>query len=426
MQIMNIIKIRLLSTFFCILFFSQTYATERNQTLEEYRIKIICRTAEYIYKYNDENLKTDDYFNCENLNDILAVVNSLKLSGNKSFIKAIIEQREFNGFSFVIHENNTHAIRRLKENILSSLLSRKPERKEETEFNKLEAGLKTIADDFQTQINRIEQQAKEERERKQAAMADAQTRTKASSYNLLLYIIMFIIVIIIAIAIYFFVFRKKPRRKKKRNENSSNNIMHDTPPIEHFYNTQPTSQTTDIYNIEQEIINLKNTIGELREQIKKLTEELRSNQATNIESIKNLAESLNHQDPPKKKNSAMPVKTQTQPTTKVPEQKPKPKVYAYAPNPNAGLFNELRNDDIGNPTYIITIDNHNTASFEITNNDVAQQKAINGSSTFLQPACEYNNDINDGNKIRTLQKGKLTKQGNHWKIDKKALIEFYD
>ena len=64
------------------------------------------------------------------------------------------------------------------------------------------------------------------------------------------------------------------------------------------------------------------------------------------------------------------------------------------------------------------------ASYRIVDNYDAQQLALSDPYSYLSDACEYLSQPRPGSRIQTDQPGRLTLQGEKWKIEQKAKISF--
>lgn len=73
--------------------------------------------------------------------------------------------------------------------------------------------------------------------------------------------------------------------------------------------------------------------------------------------------------------------------------------------------------------YHLMIDG-NQAVYRVVDNSDAQQLALSDPYSYLGDACEYQNQPRLGARIQTEQPGRLTLQGEKWKIEQKAKISF--
>ena len=102
-----------------------------------------------------------------------------------------------------------------------------------------------------------------------------------------------------------------------------------------------------------------------------------------------------------------------------------PEKYATVPDVQGGFsVNSLKDRESDRTVYKIIIESENSAIYRLTENVYAIQRALQGTSTVLAPACDYENSPSDGNLIKTVRDGKLKKSGDVWQITQKVLIKF--
>ncbi len=75
--------------------------------------------------------------------------------------------------------------------------------------------------------------------------------------------------------------------------------------------------------------------------------------------------------------------------------------------------------------YKILVIDGNSADYTLTDNKESQKYAFNIPQDYIQPAMEMkgNGRLQDATKIK-VEKGKLTKEGDNWRITQKAIIEY--
>lgn len=72
----------------------------------------------------------------------------------------------------------------------------------------------------------------------------------------------------------------------------------------------------------------------------------------------------------------------------------------------------------------ISLQNDTQATYQVSENADAQRLALSDPYSYLNDACEYLTQPNPNSRIRTEQVGRLTLQGDKWKISEKAKIRF--
>ncbi|GAB3917131.1 hypothetical protein [Larkinella terrae] len=72
----------------------------------------------------------------------------------------------------------------------------------------------------------------------------------------------------------------------------------------------------------------------------------------------------------------------------------------------------------------ITLQDDAQATYQVSENADAQRLALSDPYSYLNDACEYLTQPNPNSRIRTEQAGRLTLQGDKWKITEKAKIRF--
>ncbi|RRA97666.1 hypothetical protein [Larkinella rosea] len=72
----------------------------------------------------------------------------------------------------------------------------------------------------------------------------------------------------------------------------------------------------------------------------------------------------------------------------------------------------------------INLQNETQATYQVSENADAQRLALSDPYSYLNDACEYLTQPNPNSRIRTEQLGRLTLQGDKWKITEKAKIRF--
>jgi len=101
------------------------------------------------------------------------------------------------------------------------------------------------------------------------------------------------------------------------------------------------------------------------------------------------------------------------------------KKFAYYADLPTGFSSEtLKDIQNGSMIYQLILSTNTIGKFSISDNEAAQNKAMNNSSFLLEMACDYENAVGEGNRIITINKGEIIKSGKEWKITKKALIKF--
>lgn len=99
-------------------------------------------------------------------------------------------------------------------------------------------------------------------------------------------------------------------------------------------------------------------------------------------------------------------------------------VYAKLPDLPNGFSNSiLKKEQNGEQVYEIVI-NDNTATYSISENSPAQTYAMNDVSYILDGGCTLLNQPFNNCRIHTKEKGILTKTGEGWMVDRKAVVEF--
>jgi hypothetical protein len=93
-----------------------------------------------------------------------------------------------------------------------------------------------------------------------------------------------------------------------------------------------------------------------------------------------------------------------------------------------GLFNDLRKSDAFRPAesvYEFTQTSKTTASFVLVTDAPTQLMAIQGFSMYIAPACETNDMFPeyDAERITTIEPGEAIKEGDLWRVVKKAVVE---
>ena len=93
-----------------------------------------------------------------------------------------------------------------------------------------------------------------------------------------------------------------------------------------------------------------------------------------------------------------------------------------------GLFNDLRRSDSFRPAesvYEFTETGKNKATFAIVSDPATQLMAIQGFSMYIAPACETNDMFPeyDAERVQTVEFGEAVKEGDVWRVVKKAVIE---
>ena len=72
----------------------------------------------------------------------------------------------------------------------------------------------------------------------------------------------------------------------------------------------------------------------------------------------------------------------------------------------------------------ISLQSDTQATYQVSENADAQRLALSDPYSYLNDACEYLTQPNPNSRIRTEQVGRLTLQGDKWKITEKAKIRF--
>jgi hypothetical protein len=93
-----------------------------------------------------------------------------------------------------------------------------------------------------------------------------------------------------------------------------------------------------------------------------------------------------------------------------------------------GLFNDLRRSASFRPAesvYEFTETGKNKASFTLVADAATQLMAIQGFSMYIAPACETNDMFPeyDAERVKTIEPGEAVKEGDVWRVIKKAVIE---
>ncbi|MGV3557938.1 hypothetical protein [Larkinella arboricola] len=85
-----------------------------------------------------------------------------------------------------------------------------------------------------------------------------------------------------------------------------------------------------------------------------------------------------------------------------------------------GLLTKPERDTV----FDVVLENDTLATYQISENPDAQRLALSDPYSYLNDACEYLTQPNPTSRIRTEQAGRLSLQGDKWKIIEKAKIRF--
>lgn len=111
---------------------------------------------------------------------------------------------------------------------------------------------------------------------------------------------------------------------------------------------------------------------------------------------------------------------------KMPEEKPN-KFYFPYPDKERG-FDIQKKSMIFEPTesiYEITFTNENTGKFKICNHETVVRRIVQLTHVYIEPACDELNDFNsDARSIVTVEEGEVEKNGDYYRIVKKAKIRY--
>ncbi len=106
---------------------------------------------------------------------------------------------------------------------------------------------------------------------------------------------------------------------------------------------------------------------------------------------------------------------------------PPPVIHKYATypdDPDGFSFKSIKEKPSNRTIYILTMKGENMAKFRVTENLEVHNHALSNSTYLLAPACNYMNSPNDGNTIKTIADGQLTKTEKGWRITEKVKVEF--
>lgn len=102
-----------------------------------------------------------------------------------------------------------------------------------------------------------------------------------------------------------------------------------------------------------------------------------------------------------------------------------PIFYMTFPKSDGTFLQSSKRNSKDSTSYIFTPINDNNAYFELSYDKDMLGRILNGPDIYIEPVCDSINEINfSANQITTLEKGQAIKEGNIWRITKKAIIRY--